>query len=522
MVKKALIVLVVLVAIGVAAGLVEKAASSSGKAGAHAGVGDKTRAPAGAKHAPGPNVLLVVVDTERADHTSAYGNAEPTTPFLEKLAKEGVRFTNAFSAAPWTVPSMYSLFTGVYPSEHGITETMRRKNGNVDQPVLPEMATTLTERLKAQGYGTFGVNTNLHLSEKFGFAQGFDKFAGSWFLNLPFANSVIHHWKDDIRAARPRFVWIHYFDPHFVYYLKHPWFDEWNKSPYASYEDCFGDAALDVLDKEETQTEADDLTPYDKTALIKKALQKLFDKLRKTKAVIKPNEIMGEGTLARMKDFLGAAYKSEIRVVDEALPAVFDDVGVDENMIVIYTADHGEELFEHDDFGHIGPNRHLYQELLNVPLVIVLPGREAAGKVVDTPVSLIDIIPTLMELTGTPVPADLPGRSLVPLIRGDKGAWPERALYAEVTHEDKTSRAIIRSPWKYIHDFATGMGELYDLATDPGEKQDLSSAEPERAAAMRLDLLRWVDTTKPRWAPAKPIRLEQDDMDKLRALGYLL
>jgi arylsulfatase A-like enzyme len=462
-----------------------------------------------------PNIYLVSVDTERADHTSAYGAAEKTTPFLEELAKNGVLFKNVVAPGPWTVPSMTSLFTGVYPSEHGIVSGDEQRRSIAGQPKLPDEATTLAELLHARGYSTFGVNTNLHLAARLGFAQGFDAFAGTSFQDLPFTNLVVYAWKDVISKSAPFFLWTHYFDPHQPYVLHKPWFQEWNKSPYPDYAAVFADTALDALGIRNAVPGADGLPVFAKVALVKGAMAKVQES---TRGLRLPDPKVSPEMFARAMAFLRAAYLSEIRADDLEIQNLCAGLGLDKNAIIVYVVDHGEEFFEHGDFGHRA-GTHLYQELLHIPMVIVLPDRTGAGKVIDTPVSLVDVMPTLLDLIGAPIPQGLSGQSLAPLIRG--GALAPRPLFSEVVRNGVTARAIVEHPWKYIWDFGARKGELYDLAADPAEKNDLSGAQPQRAEQMRERLLKWAQAARPRWRLGPSTTLAPEEIERLKAMGYL-
>ncbi|MDD5305814.1 MAG: sulfatase [Deltaproteobacteria bacterium] len=462
-----------------------------------------------------PNIYLVSVDTERADHTSAYGTKEKSTPFLDELAKDGILFRNVVAPGPWTVPSMYSLITGVYPSEHGIVSGDEQNRGITGQPVLPDEATTLAELLHARGYSTFGVNTNLHLAAKLGFAQGFDAFAGTSFQDLPFTNLVVRAWKDVILRSAPFFLWTHYFDPHQPYVLHKPWFQEWNKSRYPDYAALFADTALDALGIRTAVPQAAGLPLFAKFALVKGAMDKVRGAARGSPL---PDPKVSPEMSGQSMAFLRAAYMSEIRADDLEIQNLCAGLGLDRNTIIVYVADHGEEFLEHGDFGHRA-GTHLYQELLHIPMVIVLPDRTGAGKVVDTAVSLVDVMPTLLDLAGTPIPASLSGRSLAPLIRG--GALAPRPLFSEVVRYDSTARAIVEYPWKYIWNFTSKTGELYNLTADPAEKNDLSGFEAQRAADMRARLLAWAQSARPRWRVGPSTALAPDEIERLKAMGYL-
>ncbi len=464
-----------------------------------------------------PNIVLVVVDTERADATGPFGAKHDTTPFMSQLAAQGVTFSNMFSSAPWTAPAMFSMMTGLYPSEHGVTNgsfmRVGKENKMVGQQILPDEAVTLAERLKEHGYMTFGVCTNHHLRAKFGFSQGFDHYVGDDFHTLPFPTFAVSALSGTIRSTSKYFLWLHYFDPHFPYTTHAPWFGQWNDSKFTSYLDL----ATHLVQKkyrEQNRIGLNDPVSLDDVPLLTSTSRNLasyhMNIIKELTGNIKP------APNDEYSRFLKAAYLSEISETDEAIKDAFATLNIDEETLVVVTSDHGEEIFDRGNFGH----RHssLYQELIRVPLIIRLPGGEGAGKVVDTPVSVVDIVPTLLDIIGQPVPEDLSGESLVPLIDGRK--IDPRPIYAEV--ERPTKRCLVEFPWKYIHNFANDRGELYNLRQDPEEKSDLSKQEASRAAAMRSRLKDWAIATKPRWRTERLSELSEEEIKQLKRMGYIL
>lgn len=460
------------------------------------------------------DVLLIVVDTERADHTSVHGHPMDTTPFLKELADHGIRFENAFAPGPWTVPSMYSLFTGLYPSEHGMVKGQAPQGAVEDQGVLPEEAETLPEVLSQNGYETFGVCTNMHLAPRYGFDQGFHRFVGEDFAFMPFPERVVEALADEVRASGKYFMWLHYFDPHHPYHTQRPWFDGYNQSPVKSYPQFNRQCVERVYRHSQMMGIDDDLTADDLVALQKLGLAigarpfALLGRMRREGIAVDDT----------WKEFLDAAYSSEIRMVDESIRRVSEVLGVDDETIVIVTSDHGEEFYDHGTLGH-RVNDSLYQELIHVPLVIRLPHDELAGTVVHEPVSLVDLYPTLLELAQIPCPSGLSGRSLVPLMHGRP--WEKKPIYSEVDSVAGRSLCLVEYPFKYIHSLTTGSGELYDIAADPHEREDLARDDETLANHMREKLLEWNKKTKSRWEPLPPPVLSPAQIFQLEMLGYL-
>ncbi len=492
------------------------AAKSTAQQMPHSGVIGEPVAPG--TRAPGTvNVALVVVDTQRADYLTPYGETLPTTPFLAEMAAQGITFTKVFSTSSWTPPSMYSMHTGLYPTEHGITSGATAGQGDGrrvrGQPVLPEEAVTLAEELKKHGFNTFGINTNHHLAAKFGLAQGFDRFSGEQFSFLPFPNLMVDALAGEIRGASKYFLWLHYFDPHFPYRPFAPWFDQWNKSAYKNITDFSTEMTLKSFRKYEEIDPDDPINPQYMNAIYSmiKALPSYQHAI--TYAL---NYLEGSTPLEDFVEFLIAAYKTEIRYTDDAMRQALAAIGIDDQTLVVITSDHGEEFYDHKKVGH----RHsLYQELIHVPLVIRLPGNSAAGTVIDTPVSLVDIMPTILDVLELPIPDGISGVSLKPLIEGAETT--SRTLYCEVKNRLGESRCIVEYPWKLIYKYKTDTMELYNLENDPREKTNLSVAESKRAKAMQQRLSEWVDETVPRWKATPLKRLSKQELKQLREMGYI-
>ncbi len=459
------------------------------------------------------NVLLIVVDTQRADFTTPYGAENPTTPFLESFARQSVLFKNAFSTAPWTVPSMFSMVTGLYPSEHGMVEKGNAKKRSPN--VLPEDAVTLAEHLEENGYTTFGINTNRSLNSKFGFSQGFNHFVGKGFAYLPFPNKALESLLPKIQKADKYFVWLHYFDPHQPYRTHFPWFGRWNKSKSEDYTDFIWNLSLRKYRAEhalEPEARVDSKQIEDVYLQSRRIggasfLNRLYKMLRRWPEHLNEDE----------QKFIEAAYMSSIRKTDEAMKDAVSSLGIDDNTLVIVTADHGEEIFDHGDLGHHADS--LYQELIHVPLLIRLPWGRHAGTVIEEPVSTVDLLPTLLDLLNIEVPKGLSGVSLKPLIEGKKIG--QRSLFAEGILEDSSSYCIVEYPWKYIYYSENATGELFNLLDDSPEKNNLEQKRPEIAAAMRGRLLAWTKQTRPRFQDVKPATLSIREIRMLKRMGYL-
>lgn len=460
------------------------------------------------------DIVLITVDTERADVTTPYGESDPTTPFFKTIADRGILFENAFSSAPWTVPAMYSIVTGLYPSEHGMTTGQTVGKNVLGQRILSDRAHTLAEYLAEAGYATFGVNTNFHLAPQFGFSQGFRHFFGEAFAFLPYPNLQLDAIKGQLMAAPKYFLWVHYFDPHFPYTAQPPWFGDWNDSGFRNLSDMCTELAEVYYRFKRNLLQSDPVDPhevegiYQLSNLLMSKPNFLFQHLSKAKKVLNDNYTR----------LFRAAYKSNVRQTDEAMAEAFKNLAIDNQTIVIVVADHGEEIFDHGELGH-RKNSSLYQELVRVPFLIILPEARGGGRVISTPVSVVDILPTVLELTGQPVPDELSGLSLVPLLNG--GSLPARVLFAEVSGHKGEARAVIDYPWKYIYNFRTYVSELYNLAEDGGERHNLASQEQDRVLRYHERILEYVEKRQARWSLDDVVPLDDEEIQRLRQMGYI-
>lgn len=404
-----------------------------------------------------PNVVVILIDTLRADHLSFHGYARPTAPFLSTLAGEGVVFDNAWSTAGWTAPATASLFTSLYPQQHGVVFGLDRA---VDgEPIedrrlvnrIPAEIETLAEMFQAAGYRTLGVSDNVHVSRETGFDQGFDEFESSTGATA----ERLHKWVRDHRAQmaqrQPYFLYAHYVEPHEPYLPREPWYSKF----------------------------AQDGTP--------------------------------RGSHARFVD----AYDSEIRSLDDGLARLYRACGWSEDTVLVVTSDHGEEFGDHGAGGHA---HTLYSELLHVPLLVRgLPG--AVARRVDESVSLVDVLPTLRDLVGRPADPRAEGVSLLPLLRGGTQGF-DRPLFAHLV-QFRTGRvweATLQGEWKRIR-LHPGAPQLFNLADDPREQQDLSGTLPSVSAALDRDQAAFATRFGAPRIPVDTAMTPQT-LEGLRALGY--
>jgi arylsulfatase A-like enzyme len=379
---------------------------------------------------------------------------------------------------------MASLFTSVYPVNHGVNNGLGYQEGKTIkfQEVFSPDLVTLAETLSGQGYTTFGVASNFHLSEKFGFERGFDYFSCLPFLPADKVNETVYAWEDDIKQAGKFFLWVHYFDPHDPYTAQEPWIRQY---------------AAEVGTQELLDTQA-----------------------RSFKKLEEPNRRSYENV-----DLLShslALYDSEINYVDAHIGTLIERLNLDRNTLVIITSDHGEEFLEHGEGGH---GKNLYQETVRVPLVVKLPGH-LKGTIPDLPMSLIDVMPTILDMMHVTPPPGILGRSrwqekkLLRWFRGKVTGRDREYCYAEL-ETNSSLKAIFSPPWKYIYDFKDNTGQLYNIATDPGELYDRGSTETGVGNQLKDQLFRWMETARRYPTTKYGEELSEELKEKLKGLGYL-
>jgi len=434
-----------------------------------------------------PNIIVIVGDTLRADRLGSYGNPRGLTPFIDSIAERGTVFRSAYAPSSWTNPSVASLFTSRYPSQHGVIAF---------ESVLSDDEITLAEVLREAGYTTGFFSPNGLIREDWGYGQGFTEFSEFAIPGIPdqpdhlrmpyradYTNRHVLSWLDSLGAAGgrrpPIFLYVQYMEPH---------------SPYAPPQ---------------------------------AALQRILDG-RKPPDLAEVNLFAFMGNVAPIEDRvlrdLQDVYDAEVLSLDTELRSLFkalESRGLLENAIVVVTSDHGEEFKEH---GLIGHEKTLYGEVLHVPLVISLPGSAGRTDVTEV-VSLVDLAPTLLRLIGRPAPASFEGRSLIPV---SSGAAPARrpAAYSELLVPEagasKRFSPHVRSVVVGTHKLIAGEHgemEFYDLKADPGERDPDALGEAERTV-LRQTLAEIQQRAARRDARREVKPVDDATRKQMRALGY--
>jgi arylsulfatase A-like enzyme len=453
---------------------------------------------------PRGNILLITVDTLRADHLSSYGYPRQTSPVLDRLAAEGVRFDRPSVQWPKTGPSFASIFSSTYPKDNGIVR-------QIGIPV-PEELSLLAERLSAAGFATAAVVSNGALGTEFNFDQGFERYVQTWKVQGvegdPNRAGVVTDEALAVAAeldpARPFFLWVHYLDPHFPY------------TPPEEYADRF-------IDDEH----------FDPTVRVPIDRQSA----RRQMAAIGRDMVLEEREdLA----FYEARYDAEILYADTEIGRLLDGLGGSgrlDGTVIAMTSDHGESLGEHHYYFDHG--RFAFQTCLRVPLILSYPG-VIEPRVDPDPVQLIDLAPTLLELAGVALDdgAWMQGESLVDRLLGDPDGTAEpRLAFSEAGYatggkwqrvvQDRRYKLVLVRGQHLRKWFGSPEGDqwvLYDLEADPAETVDVSDVETSDARRLQKALVAWIN--------AEPFDVgaqssgEQGEMDddtrkQLEALGYL-
>jgi arylsulfatase A-like enzyme len=453
------------------------------------------------RSAPRPNVLLITIDTLRADRLGCYGYARPTSPHIDRLAKQGALFERLYTTLPRTTQSVATILTGRYPKSHGARGLFSR---------LSPANLTLAEILKDRGYDTAAFVSNLFLRSGQGFEQGFDRYDNPperWDGDSagPVSAGALA-WLRGRTGRAPFFLWVHYLDPHWIYKPHPPFdrvFDPGFAGPFTLYDDL----------------EAGRLTKG----------QVIFDNR------LGPREV----------EHVTALYDGEIAQVDAAVGDLLAYAARPElqPLLIVLTSDHGESLGEHGY--HFAHGEYLYQPTLHVPLLLSFPGRIPAGLRVDALAENVDIAPTVVSLLGLSRMQAVDGRPLfIPGPDSDSGQpadWrpaPGRNIvFAESDYQlihPENRRYYIAGPsgrwssafdgrYKLIHIPRPGgeILELYDLTSDPGETRNLegAGADPEVIRRLLQEVQRFVDYDAT--APGEPRPIDEEERRRLKSLGYI-
>ncbi len=456
-----------------------------------------------------PNIILLTIDTLRADWLGCYGHRAQLTPNIDRLANSGIRFAQAISGGSWTQAAFPVILTSSYAAMYG---------GCLGR-LAPERPSPI-ETLAANGYSTGGFSTNPHLSRATGFDRGFHNFVdllpgemdppmrrmkgGQYLLQKGLTHSLLGMMGMRVRPARlyspavkvtdtlcewmeqaqtPFFAWAHFMDLHWPYHLE------------------------------------EELVRPGEIAQAWKDLADMHGR-----ANFHGRSARDKPITAAERDHFIALYERSLQYLDAQVGRFMDYIQnsrFGENTIVILVADHGEEFLDHGRWGHWESNLH--DEILRVPLIAWMPNGPH-GRVIQQQVRLLDLMPTILELSGSPASDGVLGSSMAPLLSSDESKYEANESVSEMRRDPWHRIAVRTESFKYIWDSKKpDQPDLYDLRADPGEKQNVCDRFPQeviRFQAVVDEHRRRVAATEPTTAVPK-LQLDEEVARRLRDLGYL-
>ncbi len=437
-----------------------------------------------------PNVILIMVDTLRADHLSCYGYKNNSTPNIDRFASDSVLYKNTFGQSSWTKPQGATLLTSLYPSSH---------NTYLKPHILPDEIETLPEIMRSLRFYTLGIVNVIHFSPGFNFNQGFDRYhylapdfffyaqdssshlclynilrlirarflskqkqVNHYYQDAQVVNQLAFDWLEDVKASR-FFLFLHYMDPHDPYFT-HPYNGE-------------GVARVS--------------TP-------------------------KPNPDQA-GEIEKL-------YDGEVSYLDHHFGKLIDflkEAGLYDNTLILLTADHGEEFFEHGGWWH---GLTLYDEQIYIPLIIKYPKGQNRGIIKNEIVRTLDIAPTILDYVNSQVPQTMQGTSL--LREYHLRSPQDQRVFSEENHENNILQSVRSDTWKFIRanqNNPRGLSpqELYNIAEDPEEKNNRAASKRDKAGQLEAEINSYLDFAKGKSAREKVGTIDQTTEDRLRALGYV-
>jgi len=427
-----------------------------------------------------PSILLISLDTLRKDHLGCYGYEHDSSPTIDAFAREAVLFRNAFSHAPWTLPSHMSLFTSQYSLEHGLI----RENQQLSSD---HRGFLLAELLKNNLYTNVAFTDGAFMTRAWGFGDGFDMYfdKGGNFKN-PLDSRVFSFLENNKKF--PFFLFLHTYCIHNYY----------SPEKYLNMFDPGCDGKFH---------EWDEIKPfileYGKSQLDSAAVQ---------------NEL----------NHLIRLYDASIRYVDDRIGLLFQrlkDLKIYDDLLIIITSDHGEEFGDHNHTYH---GHTLFDELISVPLIVKFPGYRYKGTIVDEHVSHVDLVPTILDYLGLQSRSWMRGESLLGLIRTEETT--DQMCYSELLSK-RTMKFSLRtpqynliyeSPLTYIGDEERGSFMLFDSINDPGEQFDISDVETESLVLLKGELRRWLQPLiHEHLGSIRKTKMSAGLEERLKALGYL-
>jgi len=420
------------------------------------------------------NLVIVLVDTLRSDHLGYHGYSTPTSLQIDSLAKKSITFMNHYSHSSRTGPSVASIFTGLHPRSHGVINPLNYFDA---KGTLSETQVTLAEVFKRNGYACYGYVANPNVSSHFGFSQGFDHYQFVQSMEGPDLNRLAHKIIEEQKG--PFFLYLHYMEPHSPYRAPRPYSQMFMEPDYGG--------PITGFHWQLDQIVAGKLIPRSEDI---KHLKTLYNQ-----EILYCNDIL--------RELLYFLKKHNLQ----------------NNTVIIFTADHGEEFWDHGSVLH---GYTLYEEQLRVPMFIYDPSREISSRV-DAITRHIDLFPTILEILGIEEDIRVQGRSLLPWVEGTETSPAAGPVYAQVSlRAVKIVKltSFMRDGWKLIiNHLQKNSVELYHIQKDPQETQDLSPIREKMTKLLKSELVKFEESL-----PKANIRIKQfteEEIERLRILGYI-
>jgi arylsulfatase A-like enzyme len=415
------------------------------------------------------NIMIIGVDTLRRDHLGCYGYERETSPSIDRLADHSILFEDAVSQSPWTLPSFATMFTSLYPTQHGAGDLHSHGAGSYGTRMsasFPPLAMMLLKK----GYSTGAVVNAPALAPELGVDRGFEFYSTAPRWNRRLADETTRDalkWIDG-NSENPFFIFVHYFDPHLDY------------EPPAPHDTIFDPDYMGDLGG----------------AFTRENYYKMEEMLSRE----------NDPQVRTEWDHIRALYDGEILFTDKAVGELLrglEERGLRDNTLIVFLSDHGEEFFDHKGFEH---GHTLYDELIKVPLMFSLPGKLPEGRRIRQQVRILDVVPTILEIIKIRPWTHLEGVSLMPLIEGEgdvepggASLLPSRFAYSESMLYGTEKKSLTAYPWKFVYDTVTEEELLFDLAGDPGEQTNALAVHQDTGELLREILLKTILTIDETW-----------------------
>ncbi|HET9232584.1 MAG TPA: sulfatase [Candidatus Eisenbacteria bacterium] len=444
-----------------------------------------------------PSFIVVLVDTLRADYLGCYGFQGPVSPNIDALARESYVFKNCYASAPWTKPSVASLFTSLNPMAHGVTNhegaMWSEDEPDLEKGVLRLDALTLAERLKAEGYATGAFVANPWMSWQYGFDQGFDVYSSIASIIDPPADRVTleaTRWLESAGGREPYFLYLHLLDVHGPYNASDSTYELVRRSPSVQTDAVLSDAEWDVISAT--------------------TMQAVW--ARDARGAKKPE--------TRRLDTWRGRYAAEVRDLDDRLGpflAKLKQEGYLDHAYLILISDHGEALHDHGNWDH---GYSLFEDQVHVPMIIRPPGGLEATQEVPAVVGLVDLLPTLVAAGGASA-ENVEGKDLGSLIGRPGESGGSGIVFSGAARTNPLLYSVRAGTYKLIVNGKINRHALFDITKDPGEEDNIAPQAPQVVGELRAYLDKVIQGARARpLFEAETPSASIEGRELLRSLGY--